>query len=216
MTATPRIGAPELVSGQAIPETTVNQQAVLFDAFVCPHFKDRTLAAPPGSPAQGDIYLVAASPTGAWTGKAGYIAIYINTSWTFVLPLEGFMFWVDNEDILIAYDGTNWFPMTGAAAASVAYAATVTLDFKTALCFDIGTLTGNITLANPSNMKAGQSGRIRLTQDGTGSRTITYGSYWKFAGGSPALSTAPGTIDVIAYYVHSTTDIEATLSKAFS
>lgn len=105
---TPRLGAPELVSGQAVPETTVNEQAFLFDAFACPHFKDRDLTAPPGSPAAGDCYLVAASPTGAWTGQAGKVAIYINTSWTFITPKEGFLFWVDDENVLILYDGSAW------------------------------------------------------------------------------------------------------------
>jgi hypothetical protein len=66
---TPRLGAPELVVGQAVPETTVNEQIRYIESgaghFI---FKDRDLATPPGSPADGDCYLVASSPTGAWTG----------------------------------------------------------------------------------------------------------------------------------------------------
>lgn len=108
MTTTPRIGAPLLVAGQALPETTVDEMAYLFDAFVCPHFKDRDLSAPPGSPAQGDCYLVAAAPTGAWTGQVGKVAIYINTAWSFVAAKEGFLFWVDDENVLILYDGAAW------------------------------------------------------------------------------------------------------------
>lgn len=100
------------------------------------------------------------------------------------------------------------------APVSVSYAASVALDLSTGFNFDIGTLTGNITLANPSNAKVGQSGRIRLTQDGTGSRTITYGSWFKGVGGAQALSTAINTVDLIAYFVKDATTIEYTMLKA--
>ena len=44
---------------------------------------DRDLAAPPGSPADGDTCLVAASPTGPWTGHAGEIAFCLDGAWRF-------------------------------------------------------------------------------------------------------------------------------------
>ena len=105
-----------------------------------------------------------------------------------------------------------------AAPVSVSYAATVTLDFATGFNFDIAALTGNLTLANPTNIKAGQSGRIRIPQDATGNRTITYGSYWKAPGGSASqgLSTAASAVDCVYYYARSTTEIEFTVSRNFS
>lgn len=70
------------------------------------------------------------------------------------------------------------------------------------------TLGGNRTLDNPTNITAGQSGVIVITQDGTGSRTLAYGSYWKFAGGTaPTLTTTAAAVDVLAYYVESSTRI---------
>jgi hypothetical protein len=106
---TPRLGAPELVSGQATPETTVNEQIRYIESgaghFI---FKDRDLATPPGSPADGDCYLVAASPTGAWTGKAAKIAFYVNTAWVFITVIEGFTAWVNDENVLVGYDGAAW------------------------------------------------------------------------------------------------------------
>jgi hypothetical protein len=69
-------------------------------------------------------------------------------------------------------------------------------------------LGGNRTLDNPSNCTAGQSGAITLTQDGTGSRTLLYGSYWKFVGGTaPTLTTTAAAVDVLVYYVESATRI---------
>ena len=74
------------------------------------------------------------------------------------------------------------------------------------------TLGGNRTLANPSNITAGQGGVITITQDGTGSRTLAYGSYWKFpAGTAPTLTTTASAVDVLVYYVESSTRITARL-----
>ena len=65
------------------------------------------------------------------------------------------------------------------------------------------TLTGTIALKNPSNIAAGQSGIIYLSQDGTGSRTWSAESYWDFPDGGtlPTLSTGANAVDRIDYFV---------------
>jgi len=89
--------------------------------------------------------------------------------------------------------------------------ATITPDFAAANNFSV-TLGGNRTLANPTNLTAGQSGVIVITQDGTGSRTLAYGSYFKFPSGTaPTLTTTASAVDVLAYYVESSTRITARL-----
>ena len=94
--------------------------------------------------------------------------------------------------------------------------STITPDFADKNNFTV-TLGGNRTLDNPSNLTAGQSGVIVINQDGTGSRTLAYGSYWKFAGGTaPTLSTGANDIDVLSYFVVSSTVILATLGADFS
>ena len=89
--------------------------------------------------------------------------------------------------------------------------SSITPDFAAANNFSV-TLGGNRTLANPTNLTAGQSGVIVITQDGTGSRTLAYGSYFKFPGGTaPTLTTTASAVDVLAYYVESSTRITARL-----
>ena len=89
--------------------------------------------------------------------------------------------------------------------------STITPNFNNANNFSV-TLGGNRTLANPTNLTAGQSGVIVITQDGTGSRTLAYGSNWKFPGGTaPTLTTTAAAVDVIAYYVESASRITARL-----
>lgn len=89
--------------------------------------------------------------------------------------------------------------------------ATITPNFATSNNFSV-TLGGNRTLANPTNQTAGQSGVIVITQDGTGSRTLAYGSNFKFPGGTaPTLTTTANAVDVLAYYVESASRITARL-----
>lgn len=65
------------------------------------------------------------------------------------------------------------------------------------------------TLANPTNIMAGQSGLIVVNQSATGSDTITsYGGDWKWPGGvAPTLSTGASALDVFSYYVVDSTHI---------
>lgn len=87
-------------------------------------------------------------------------------------------------------------------------AATIAVDFADSNFFSV-TLDGNRTLANPSNMVAGQSGAIFITQDAvTGGRTLAYDTYWEFAGGTvPTLSSATNAVDVLVYMVRSSTAV---------
>ena len=78
---------------------------------------------------------------------------------------------------------------------------TVTIDFRTANYISC-TLTGTTTFANPTTESVGQSGSIIITQDGTGSRTASWGSQFKWVGGTaPTLTTTAAAVDRIDYLV---------------
>ena len=89
--------------------------------------------------------------------------------------------------------------------------ATIAVDMSLGNNFSV-TLAGNRTLGDPTNVTAGQSGVIVVTQDGTGSRTLAYaGTKYKFAGGTaPTLTTTAAAVDVLAYYCESATRITVT------
>ena len=77
----------------------------------------------------------------------------------------------------------------------------VTLDFATNQNFVL-TLTGNVTLANPTTEAVGQSGFIVFIQDSTGSRTVSLGTDYETVGGSGlTLSSTASTTDVVPYIV---------------
>lgn len=70
--------------------------------------------------------------------------------------------------------------------------ASVSNNFK-------GTLNGNKTLANPTNLHDGQILNFTIKQDATGSRTLAYGTMYDFgSAGTPTLSTGANKIDFIS------------------
>lgn len=89
-------------------------------------------------------------------------------------------------------------------------AATVTPDFAAANNFSV-TLGHNVTIANPSNLTAGQSGAIVITQAAAGGPyTVSYGSNWRFPGGTvPTKTTTASSVCVLLYYVESASRITA-------
>lgn len=94
--------------------------------------------------------------------------------------------------------------------------ATITPDFGANQNFTV-TLAGNRTLANPSNKVVGQTGSIFVVQDGTGSRTLSYGTDYEFAGGTaPTLTTTASAVDRIDYIIRSSTSIQCVFTANYS
>ena len=111
MTITAHLGITLLEAAQAQKEMTVNEALARIDAVLNGGAIDKDLASPPGSPAAGDVYIVAASPTGDWAGKAGQVA-YFDQIWRFIVPREGLMLWVADEDAHYVYSGSAWAVFT--------------------------------------------------------------------------------------------------------
>jgi hypothetical protein len=171
------------------------------------------------------------------------IAIFENTTWIYVSPKNGWRFYNQAQSYYEVFDGFNWVRDISTAASStdiwvgtsevkivtpdalfdasveqvLSDGATITINGNLGINFSL-TLGGNRTLANPINMKAGQSGIIIITQDGAGSRTLSYGSNWLFPGGSASntLSAGANKIDIISYFVRTDGKIIANLSKDYA
>jgi hypothetical protein len=96
-------------------------------------------------------------------------------------------------------------------------AATIAVDLSLSNNYSLLTTSGvgaTRVLGNPTNVVAGQSGLIAVTQDGSGSRALTYGSNYKFAGGiAPVLTTTAGAVDYLSYYVETSTRIFISITK---
>ena len=118
-----------------------------------------------------------------------------------------------NRDFIVGYTGTERFRIKANGSSVFANSVTtgtdtdtsntgsVTLDFGANQNFVL-TLTGNVTLANPSTEQVGQSGFITFIQDGTGSRTVSLGTDYETAGGSGlTLTSTASATDIVPYVV---------------
>ena len=97
----------------------VDDLSELWEGSTAP-VKDKDLATPPGSPALGDRYIVAASPSGAWAGQATKIAEYTGSTWRFFAPVEGWVVYIKDEDLLYAFNGTVWSEASGGGSVAPA------------------------------------------------------------------------------------------------
>jgi hypothetical protein len=120
MSTTARLSLPYIAPQQAQKQVTYNAAMALLDQLVQPAVKSRTTVAPPGSPAEGDAYIVAPSATGAWSGKDGKFATWLGGAWSYVTPADGWLASVaDTAEIAIRQSGA-WasFVSTGGTALS--------------------------------------------------------------------------------------------------
>lgn len=72
--------------------------------------KDRDLATPPGTPSDGDTYIVAASGTGDWAGLDGHVVVWDDTAsaWVDFTPGTGWVAFIEDEFKLSAYYSSAW------------------------------------------------------------------------------------------------------------
>jgi len=167
------------------------------------------------------------------TGVATAAAAAVNATAGFITyatyqPATGKTLVVSNSLTLAGTDGTTMtFPASNTTLAGLAIAqsftkaqrgtatsltsssASIAVDASLANNFT-HTLTENTQLANPSNLTAGQSGAIVFTQHASSPKTMSFASYWKFPGGTaPSLTATNSAVDVLVYYVESSTRITA-------
>jgi hypothetical protein len=107
MADTPRLTLPYISSSQSQKEVTHNESLNILDALLQATALNYT-ATPPGSPAAGDLYLVGASPTGAWSGHAQAVALYIGGTWEFHTPEEGWLCYDQTANVPRVFDGSTW------------------------------------------------------------------------------------------------------------
>lgn len=111
-----------------------------------------------------------------------------------------------NTHVLAAIDQILvWQKSQRGAITALTSGTTITPDFAASNFFSLS-LSHNATLANPTNIAAGQGGIIVVSHNGT--NTLAYGSYFKHPSGTaPSLTTGASAKDVIIYYADTTTSI---------
>lgn len=104
-----RAALPYLATNQSQKETTHNEALNILDFLINAHVINTTTTAPPGSPTNGDCYLVATGATGAWDGEDDAMAFYLD-GWNFIEPYQGMRVFDDNTGKWLTYDSGAWGP----------------------------------------------------------------------------------------------------------
>ncbi len=147
MATTNNLGITLVDQSQAQKEVTINQAFSLLDAVTARLVVDKDLSTPPTSPAPSALYIVAASPTGAWSGKATNLA-YFDQVWRFIVPQTGMSVWVEDEAVDYRFNGTSWAKALNDGTASFAAGAssvTVTSAACTSSSIVLATVRSNDT-----------------------------------------------------------------------
>ena len=110
---------PVMGAAQTQKYLTFNTAISYLDALVNPTVFNRTTSAPPASPTEGDRYIIGSSPTGAWTGLADRIAVYIGTNWVIFTPSEGWNVYDQGANEYVSYDGSAWETLASQIVASL-------------------------------------------------------------------------------------------------
>lgn len=143
MVTTPNLSLPYILAAQAQKHVTHNEAVRALDALVQLSVLDRDLAAPPGAPQDGACYIVAAAATGAWAGQTGRIAAFQDGAWQFMIPREGWLAWVADENRVIVWDGAAWIFIPGIVTVNPASLVGVNATADT---------TNRLSVASPASL----------------------------------------------------------------
>jgi hypothetical protein len=171
MPDTPLLSLPLLAASQAQKHVTHNEALLRLDALIHLSVISRSLAAPPAA-ADGDRYLVASSPSGAWAGQPGMVALAQAGGWVFITPRKGWRLWVEAEGRFLAFDGTQWRePFTITELANLLrLGVNATAD-------DVNRLA--VSSAASLFSHAGSDHRLKLNKNGSGdTASLIYQTGW--------------------------------------
>ena len=107
-TVSARLGLPMIAPSQAQKHVTHNEALQQLDGLVQLVLEERDAEVPPTVPANGAIWAVGPSPTGAWAGNAGKLAQWSDPAWHFIDPQEGWRAWDKARGAAVAHVDGTW------------------------------------------------------------------------------------------------------------
>ena len=105
---TPNLALPYLAAAQAQKHVTVNEALDALDALVQLSVISAGLTASPGSPIEGDRYIIASGATGAWAGWDASVAQFSGGAWHRQIPQTGWLVWDAGLGQLLVWTGSAW------------------------------------------------------------------------------------------------------------
>ncbi|SFV33504.1 DUF2793 domain-containing protein [Hyphomicrobium facile] len=167
MNDTPNLALPYILAAQAQKHVTHNEAIRALDCLVQLSVESRALTAPPSAPTNGDRFLIAVSPTGAWSGHAGEIAAFQDGAWAFYRPKDGWIAWVADESALVIYDAGAWSLFAGSGGGSGLTGPVANADLANV---SSGTIKGRASAGSgsPEDLSAAQATALLDVFTGSG------------------------------------------------
>jgi len=176
--------------GTLQPSTPVNDNALRVE--ILQRGATSILSTPPGSPADGQVHIVGASPTGTWSTFAqNDVVLWRSGTWYRFAPFLGWLKQVGSD--VRRFDGSAWVVVTGGGAAArdgltalAISSGVVNIDCSLGDFFTLS-LTANVTSITFTNLPASgkaMSLALRFRQDATGGRTVALPASFKPTAGS--------------------------------
>lgn len=170
-------------------------------------------------PEEGDRYLIGASPTGDWSGKAGLVVEYRNGEDVFTQAAVGDGAAILDTKVVKIYDGSTWTAATADLTGSIDWEAAI--DVASATTTDIGAaasnlvrITGTTTITGFGTATAGKArwvrfaGVLTLTHNAT-SLILPYGASITTEAGATALFVSEGSGNWRCYWYQPATSTAA-------
>ncbi|HAW46870.1 MAG TPA: hypothetical protein DCX34_06465, partial [Roseovarius sp.] len=108
----PRLSLPFILPSQAQKHVTHNEALTRLDIAVQLAVEGIGAATPPALPGAGQVWALGPSPSGVWAGQAGMLAAFVNESWLFVAPGEGWLAIDKSDGRLFRHAGAEWVPLS--------------------------------------------------------------------------------------------------------
>lgn len=191
MATSPDLGLPFISALQSQPDVTHNEALLMLQAALVGAIN--LTNTPPGSPADGDMYVCGTAPTGAWAGKANKLAFRYGGSWRFIpgndssginiamgARQEGIKVWVNDDAAEYVWTGSAWDVVGGRSASislGIASDQSLTQNVYTKIDFD-----QNIVAPNAAFYTVAGDGGVTVIKPGV--YMITALVYCENTGGS--------------------------------
>ncbi|MEL6287342.1 MAG: DUF2793 domain-containing protein [Pseudomonadota bacterium] len=136
MSSTANLDLPYIAPAQAQKHVTHNEALRKLDTLVQLTLASRGVLEIPQDPADPTCYAVPTNAVGAWADRAGEVACFTDGAWTYVMPRAGWRAWVEDEAVLVVWNGSTWSEVsagTGSGTGSVNPAALVGVNTEAAL-----------------------------------------------------------------------------------
>lgn len=104
----PRLSLPYLMPAQAQKHVIHNEALTRLDILVQLMVEAFDATVPPEAPENGMAWALGAGATGAWSGRDGLLAAWMDNAWLFLAPAEGWLAWDRAEGRIRAFASGGW------------------------------------------------------------------------------------------------------------